>query len=172
MNPFKSLQTLGALLSAAAIILTSSTAVTIVSASAHADRTIPAMTQPNPIQPELLQSLALKALECTHQPFAIKVSGNKSYGQVRSHCSEVVISEDRAEISLDGRVFTLIVQENENSDGGDLNDLLIQFDAQKDTEVLVQQNILAFSDPIVALLIAAGHSPDKLPEVFDAAVLK
>ena len=169
---FKSLQTLSALITAAAITLTSTAAIKIVSTTAYADGALLAMNPTNAIDAALIQALALKALQCAYQPYAVKRNGNKSYGQVRSHCSEVVIQENRAEFNLEGRHFTLITQENENSDGGDLNDLLIQFDAQKDTEVVVQKNLLAFSDPIVALLLAAGHAPEELPEVLDEAVLR
>lgn len=123
------------------------------------------------IERELLAALATKALECTHQPFALKRGGHKKYGPVRSHCGDVQISEGRAEIRLHGRTYAVLVQDNENADGGDLNDLYVEFDAREDASALVQPNLLAFSDPIVALLLAAGLAPESLPEIFDASVL-
>ncbi|MGK5083867.1 hypothetical protein WDW37_11245 [Bdellovibrionota bacterium FG-1] len=125
--------------------------VLAISSSAHADR--------------LLSQLAIKAVECTQQPFSFNQVGHKRYQPIESHCADLIISGDRAEFRLDGHSYTLVVKENENSDGGDLNDVYLQYDSREDQEVLIQQAVLAFNDPIVGLLITAGIELDKLPEV-------
>jgi hypothetical protein len=120
----------------------------------------------------LVNELARTALACAHQPYALTRTGKKIYGSLKSGCNELRISLDRAQFSLQGRVFTVVVKESEYSDDGDLNDLYVQYDAREDQEVLIRKNVLSFGDPVLAVLLTSRHSVSELPEVMDQSLLK
>jgi hypothetical protein len=113
----------------------------------------------------LLQKLAQLSLKCAHQPVSVSRTGNKVLNPIESHCSELQISADRAEFSLEGRHFTILVKDSALADGGDLNDVYLQYDSREDQEVAIASTVLAFGDPVSALLMSTGQSPDQLPQV-------
>jgi hypothetical protein len=114
-----------------------------------------------------VQALAQTALQCLEQPYGLTRSGRKVMGTLRSRCAHVVISQDRAVIDLLGRSFTVLIKDSETSDGGDLNDLFVQYDSREDHEVQVAKNVLSFGDPALALVLASGRSADPIPQVLD-----
>jgi hypothetical protein len=147
-------------------------ALSISAPSASAGTTSTFDINGNSMDQALLQSLASRALECTHQPFAIKATGNKTLGRVRSHCEDVRISENTVAIRLPSGNYSVTVRDNVNTDGGDLNDVYVSFEAQKNQEELLQESVLAFSDPVVALLLLAGHSPEAIVQIEDSSLLR
>lgn len=123
------------------------------------------------VEPALLQRLAKTVLGCVEQPYAVNGrTGNKVFGALRSHCAQVEISQDRANVLLNGRTYTVLVKDSELSDGGDLNDLFVQFDAREDQEVQFASNVLAFGDPALSILLVTGHKADELPQVLDPSL--
>ena len=123
------------------------------------------------VEPTLVQRLAKTVLSCVVQPYGINShTGNRIFGSLRSHCESVTISQDRANVKLDGRTYTLLIKDSALSDDGDLDDLFIQYDAREDQEVQVAANILAFGDPALSLLLVSGHKADELPQVLDPSL--
>src|SRR4051812_48392835 len=92
--------------------------------------------------PALVQKLGEMASVCAEQP----------NGVFRSHCDALKIVGASAEFNVEGRAITVLVRDNENSDGGDLNDVFVQLDSR---EVTLARNVLSFGDPVLAVLIVS-----------------
>jgi hypothetical protein len=123
------------------------------------------------VEPALVQSIAQTLLSCVEQPYGISArTGNKILGSLRSHCEGVTISQDRASLKVDGRSFTILVKDSAESDGGDLNDLFVQYDSREDQEIQLGQNLLSFGDPALSILLLSGHTADELPQVLDPSI--
>src|SRR5262245_481737 len=89
------------------------------------------------VEPTLMDSLATAIYDCSEQPYGVSSrTGNLVFGQLRSRCSAIIPSEDRVEITQDGRSYSFVVRDSELSDGGDLNDLYVQYDNREDQEEL------------------------------------
>ncbi len=114
---------------------------------------------------ELMRAFSEVALKCGVQTFRIPPEGNPINFAIVSRCAEMRTSRDRAMFLVDGRRFTVIMKESEFSDGGDIQDVYIQYNSDKNQEVLVAQNVLAFGDPVLAVLLLTGHSCSELPTV-------
>jgi hypothetical protein len=106
----------------------------------------------------VIQKLAQTILRCGHQTVRTTESGRQVLDPIQSTCPEMRVTGDRVVIQMESQEYTLTVRDSENSDGGDLVDLFLQYDSRKDLEVAVAQNLLAFGDPAEATLIAAGLS--------------
>jgi hypothetical protein len=134
----------------------------LVSSVVHAESPAPA------VEPALLDTLASALFQCSEQPYNHSThTGHLVLGQLRSHCNSVVASQDRVEILHDGRSYIFLARESALSDGGDLNDLYIQYDGREDQEELMASNLLSFGDPTLSVLLYSGHNVDALPRVLD-----
>jgi hypothetical protein len=116
----------------------------------------------------LLKDLARISISCAEQPYKISQVGKKVYSRLRSHCKALRISEDRAELRVNGHIYALVLKDNELADEGDIGDLYLQFDAREDQEVLIQNSVLAFGDPVLALLLVSGESPEQVREILES----
>jgi hypothetical protein len=103
-----------------------------------------------------LQKIAQVVARCSKQEIHTTAEGRQVQTPIQSTCEEMVVSGDQIVVSLDGAQYTLVVRDSENSDGGDLVDLFLQYDSREDLEVSLAQNLLAFGDPALATLQAAG----------------
>lgn len=119
----------------------------------------------------LIESLAQTISACVEQPYGIRSQNHSlTYGPLRSRCDEVEVSGDQVVVEYRGRRYTLVVRESELSDGGDLNDLYIQFDSREDQEALIAESVLSFNDPVLSLLLVTGHEAESLPKVLEPSL--
>jgi hypothetical protein len=119
-----------------------------------------------PADIDLVQKLASRLVACAEQPVGRNErTGNVSLGALRSHCDSVTVADDRVELTNAGQLYTFVIEDSELSDGGDLNDLYLQYGSREDQEVQIARNVLAFGDPVLATLIVTGHKADELPQV-------
>jgi hypothetical protein len=120
--------------------------------------------------PSLIQEMAQLTRQCAYQPYKLTQSGNKKYGNVRSFCASLEIVKNTARYDLPTGPYAVIAAESEHADQGDLNDVYLQIPTHQNQAFEIQKNILAYSDPVMAVLMIAGDSVEALPEVYDPSI--
>ena len=103
----------------------------------------------------LLRSIKKLTLECVVQPCRVISSGERICGELKSVCSELQPDRPgRAKLLMNGTTLHAFIMESEDSDGGDLNHLIIV--NRKAAVVAERRNVLAFDNIYMAL--AGGNS--------------
>ncbi|HAR42464.1 MAG TPA: hypothetical protein DCS07_07505 [Bdellovibrionales bacterium] len=103
----------------------------------------------------LLKDIRQLTIDCVIEPYVLNSSGDKVFGDLTSTCDE--LQPDRnggMRISFKGALLRAFIIESENSDGGDLNHLIIL--NGKGAVVAERHDILAFDNIYIAL--AGGDS--------------
>jgi hypothetical protein len=103
------------------------------------------------------------ASQCAVVPYTV-VHGTKVLGMARSQCSDLILKANELDFTLFGQSFAAQVQDSADSDGGDLNDLVVT-DSQGNV-IIQKSEILAYGDVIQALVGAKVQ----LKEVYDATL--
>ena len=130
--------------------------VSLAALNASAD---PQTVRPNPssFSWDLTRHLVLN---CAVQPVRTREDGRFESLPARSICpAELSVDGNIARFEVQKKSYTAVLTESEDSDGGDLNDLVIM--NSKGRTVAREQNILAFGD----ILVALAGSADELRQV-------
>jgi hypothetical protein len=118
------------------------------------------------VMPFTWEQLREFALNCAEQPYAFTNTGKKVVTVLRTTCPDDLKVEGRmARFVLNHEEYVAHVFDSRESDGGDLNDLIIQ--DRTGSVVAHRQYILAFGDVVLAM--AAGD--DSFRMVLDDTIL-
>ncbi len=113
-----------------------------------------------------LRRLTVKAFACTIQPVQIRSSAPAIFEPIQSICEETLeISENTAHFHIRGTLLSIVLEDSEGSDNHDLNDVYLNYGDREDQSVLIARNVLAYGDPILALLQVTGENPEKLRKI-------
>ena len=109
-----------------------------------------AQAHPETTGKEIIEDMEALALKCVVHPYTLNREGEKVYSELRNTCPQIeVIDASTAQVLVKGEVFQVVLKESEDSDGGDLDHVLVynlsgQMVAQKN-------NVLAFDNILIGL---------------------
>ena len=109
---------------------------------------------------ELLQDLKNLTQKCVVRPVTVSAAGATVLLPLKSTCQELIlVGKMKAAITLENQNFYAEVVESQDSDGGDLDHLVIRNTHGR--TIAIRRNVLAFDDVLIAL--AGGE--DEFPQV-------
>lgn len=99
---------------------------------------------------KIFKDLKDLTLRCVVEPYIVNARGEKMTGPLKSICKEIQESRHGGvDVSIRGTVLHAVLVDSENSDGGDLNHLLVV--DSRGNVVAEQKEILAFDNIFIAL---------------------
>ncbi|MGK5087506.1 hypothetical protein WDW86_08105 [Bdellovibrionota bacterium FG-2] len=98
-------------------------------------------------------------VRCAVVPVVVDEEGNRTYLSATSHCPELAVTDNLAEIKIENRLLVAELLESEYSDGGDLYHLFVK--NESGMTIAAKSNIAAFGDIVLGL---AGARSRELPE--------
>jgi len=111
------------------------------------------MTQSNSVFAAGINLIELreKIIQCVAQPVKELQNGRRQAFPMVSRCSDLTLrSPQEAVLNFKGEVFTLVLNDSEESDGGDLNDLMIL--NSKSQVIFEIKGVLGFRDVLYAIV--------------------
>lgn len=106
---------------------------------------------PSAVGPDFLERISDLARQCVVQPYSFDANGKRAFLPLKSTCVELQ-GDSRAKkalIELGGIRYQAVIEESEDSDGGDLNDLSILDPSGR--VVATRHNVAAFNNVFIAL---------------------
>jgi hypothetical protein len=118
----------------------------------------------DPSSASFLESVQQLVRSCVVRPYSV-TDGKKTYGFLKSRCSNVQTHGAWAEFSLGNTKYVASLEESLDSDGGDLDNIDIK--DLNGAVVAHLSNVLAFGDILLGL---AGANVE-LPELYDQSTV-
>ncbi len=99
---------------------------------------------------ELLSDLQTLAIKCVVRTYSVNGDGKKVYTTLKNVCSQIVVSDPAtAHVQLDNETFVVVIRESDDSDGGDLNNVLVY---NANGQLVAQKlNVVAFDNILMGL---------------------
>ncbi len=104
---------------------------------------------------KLMRDIQTLALKCIVHNYSVSNEGSKLFTSFMNTCPQIKIQDKAtALVYLKNETFTIVLRESENSDGGDLNHVLVY---NSDRQMVAQRlNVLAFDN--IFLGLSGGRS--------------
>lgn len=109
-----------------------------------------AFARPETTGKEIVNEMEDLALKCVVRPYTLSRDGSKVYSDLRNTCPQIqVIDQATAQVLVKGEQFRVVLKESEDSDGGDLDHILVY---NLEGRLVAQQlNVLAFDNILMGL---------------------
>lgn len=109
-----------------------------------------AFARPETTGREILSEMEYLALKCVVRPYTVSRDGSKIYSDLRNTCPQIqVLDSVTAQVLVKGQQFRVVLKESEDSDGGDLDHVLVY---NLEGRLVAQQlNVLAFDNILMGL---------------------
>ena len=107
---------------------------------------------------KIVQDIQTLALKCVVHPFSIQ-EGKKVYAPLKNTCSQIVVLDEKtAHVTVDNETFEVVIHESEDSDGGDLDHVLVY--NQEGQLVGQKLNVVAFDNVLLGMLGGRSDFPE------------